>query len=96
MPVLEALYKRYRAKGLVIVGVSVDNEAENAKSFVKSLNVSFPIVHDADKKVAGSFKPPKMPTSYVIDRAGKIRYVHAGFRKEDGAKLAQEISALLN
>lgn len=95
MPVLESLYKRFKDSGLVVVGVSVDNEAANAKKFLSSVKVSFPIVHDAGHTVADKFKPPRMPTSYVIDKAGKIRFVHAGFRKEDGKKLEEEIAKLL-
>jgi peroxiredoxin len=95
MPVLQSLYKRFGSKGLVVIGVSVDNDREKAKTFIDGLKVSFPIVHDADKSVAGRFKPPRMPTSYVIDKAGKIRFVHAGFRKEDAKKLEEEITKLL-
>ena len=95
MPVLESLYKRFKDKGLVIIGVSVDNEASNAKTFLSSVKVSFPIVHDAGHVVADKFKPPRMPTSYVLDKAGKIRFVHGGFRKEDSKKLEEEITKLL-
>lgn len=95
MPVLESLYKRFKDQGLVVIGVSVDNEAANAKKFLSSVKVSFPVVHDAGHGVADKFKPPRMPTSYVIDKAGKIRFVHAGFRKEDAKKLEDEITKLL-
>ena len=95
MPVLERLYKKYKSRGLVVVGVSVDQEADNVRSFLKQLPVSFTIVHDADKKVADRFKPPRMPSSYVVDRKGIVRYVHAGYRSEDAAKLEAEVKALL-
>lgn len=95
MPVLESLYKRFKAQGLVIVGVSVDNDRANAQRFIREVGVSFPIVHDADHSVAGRFKPPKMPTSYVIDKTGKIRFIHGGYRSEDAQKLEQEITSLL-
>jgi thiol-disulfide isomerase/thioredoxin len=95
MPVLERLYKKYKSRGLVVVGVSVDQELGNMKSFLKQVPVSFSIVHDAEHKVAGRFKPPRMPSSYVVDRNGIVRYVHAGFRDEDAAKLEAEVSALL-
>lgn len=95
MPVLESLYKRFKDSGLMIVGVSVDNEAANAKKFLTGVKVSFPIVHDAGHVVADKFKPPRMPTSYVIDKTGKVRFVHAGFRKEDGKKLEEEVTKLL-
>lgn len=95
MPVLESLYKRFKDSGLVVVGVSVDNEAANAKKFLTGVKVSFPIVHDAGHVVADKFKPPRMPTSYIIDKAGKIRFVHAGFRKEDAKKIEEEVTKLL-
>jgi thiol-disulfide isomerase/thioredoxin len=95
MPVLERLYKKYKSRGLVVVGVSVDQELGNVKGFLKQVPVSFSIVHDAEHKVAGRFKPPRMPSSYVVDRNGIVRYVHAGFRDEDAAKLEAEVSALL-
>jgi cytochrome c biogenesis protein CcmG/thiol:disulfide interchange protein DsbE len=95
MPVLESLYKRFKGQGLEVIGVSVDNEAANAKKFLTGVKVSFPIVHDAGHVVADKFKPPRMPTSYIIDKAGKIRFVHAGFRKEDAKKIEDEVTKLL-
>ena len=95
MPVLERLYKKYKDKGLVVVGVSVDEEAGNVGPFIKKMKVSFPIVHDAGHKVADRFKPPKMPSSYVVDRKGIVRYIHEGFHAKDAAALEKEVAALL-
>ena len=95
LPVLEKLYKKYQGQGLVVVGVSVDEELSNLQGLLKQIRVSFPVVHDAAKAVAGRYKPPRMPSSYVVDRKGIVRHVHAGFRSEDAAKLEAEIKALL-
>jgi peroxiredoxin len=57
--------------------------------------VTFAIVHDKDHKVADRYKPPRMPSSYVVDRKGIVRQVHGGFRPDDAAKLESEIKALL-
>lgn len=95
MPVLERLYKRYKASGLVVVGVSVDKDLENLRGLLKKVKVSFPVVHDATQDVAGRYRPARMPSSYVIDRKGIVRHVHAGFRAEDAEKLEREVSALL-
>lgn len=95
MPILQRLYNTYRAQGLVVVGVSVDREASNARTFVDRLGVTFPIIHDAQHQLAGRFAPPKMPSSYIIDRRGVVRHVHAGFRAPDAAVMEREIKALL-
>lgn len=95
MPVLERLHKTYASQGLVIVGVSVDRDAANARSFVNRLGVTFPIVHDAQHQLAGRFGPPKMPSSYLIDRRGVVRHLHAGYRSGDAAAIEREIKALL-
>lgn len=95
MPVLERLYQKYKKDGLVIVAVSVDNDASNIADFLKQVRVTFPIVHDQDHKVADRFKPPRMPSSYIVDRKGIVRHVHGGFRPDDAATLESEIKALL-
>lgn len=95
MPILERLHKTYASQGLVIVGVSVDREAANARTFASRMGITFPIIHDAQHQLAGRFAPPKMPSSYVIDRRGVVRYVHGGFRAGDAAALEREIKLLL-
>lgn len=95
LPILERLHKQYRAQGLVIVGVSVDRDAANARSFATKMGLTFPVVHDAQHQLAGRFAPPKMPSSYIIDRRGVVRHVHGGFRAGDAASIEREIKALL-
>lgn len=95
MPVLEKLSKSYKDKGFVVLGVNIDNDAEAARKFLKDLPVSFQVVCDAQKQVAKAYAPPTMPSSYLIDRQGRVHVVHAGFKKSDAAKLEAEIKGLL-
>jgi peroxiredoxin len=95
LPVLQKLYKKYGAQGLVVVGVSVDKESDNIKQFLQKMPLSFPIVHDAAHSVSGKYAPPRMPSSYIVDRKGIVRYVHGGYRAEDGAGFEKEILGLL-
>lgn len=95
LPVLEQLYQRHRAAGLVVVGVNVDQQASNMTRFLERQPLTFPVVHDAEHAVAGRYEPTTMPSSYVIDRAGVVRHVHRGFRASDAAVLDAEIRALL-
>jgi cytochrome c biogenesis protein CcmG/thiol:disulfide interchange protein DsbE len=95
LPELEKLYKKYAPKGLVIVGVSVDKEPDNIKAFLQKLAVTFPVVHDAGHSVTGKYGPPRMPSSYVVDRKGIVRFVHGGYRAGDVADFDKQIQQLL-
>jgi cytochrome c biogenesis protein CcmG, thiol:disulfide interchange protein DsbE len=95
MPILERLFQKYKDRGFVVVGVSVDQEDANVGSFVKQLKVSFPIVHDKAHGVANRYRPPRMPSSYIVDRQGIVRHVHGGFRAADASAIEGEVSGLL-
>lgn len=95
-PAFNRLQDKYSGKGLVILGVGVDDDAANYKEFSGKMGARFGLVHDSQKKVAGAFGPPAMPTSYIVDRKGVIRYVHTGFRgAKTEAEYVTEIEALL-
>lgn len=95
MPVLESLHSRFASRGLRIVGVSQDRSASNIAPFVSRHHVTFPIIHDAGNAIAGRYDPPRMPTTYIIDRTGIVRFVHAGFRSGDAATIEREVTSLL-
>jgi thiol-disulfide isomerase/thioredoxin len=97
LPVLETLAKTYRDAGLVVVGINIDKTPELAREFLtkNKLKLSFPVLHDKKHEVAASYAPPTMPSSYLIDRKGRVLSVHAGFRKSDAEKLESELNAVL-
>jgi peroxiredoxin len=95
LPVLERLYKRYRDQGLVIVGVNVDRERSNMDAFVRRFHLTFPVVHDAAHRVADRYGPRTMPSSYLVDRGGVVRYVHQGFRASDAEVIEAKVRDLL-
>jgi peroxiredoxin len=95
LPQLQKLAKDYAAKGVVIVGVNIDKTRENAERLVSQLGLSFPILLDPTGSVAGVYDLPKMPTSFVIDKNGTIRYVHEGFEgSSDVSKFRSELDSL--
>lgn len=95
-PVMSRLQAKYAAKGLVIIGIGVDEEAEKYQAFAAKNKVGFTLVHDAKQKAAAFFNPPTMPTSYLIDRSGIIRHIHQGFKgAKTEAEYTKEIEALL-
>lgn len=95
-PELETLHQTYRAKGLVVIGVSVDDKKSDMDKFLASHPVHFSVVRDAGKSLVGKLQPTTMPTSYLVDHQGNIRFVHQGFRGEKSVEeLTQEIETLL-
>jgi thiol-disulfide isomerase/thioredoxin len=95
-PSMERLQQKYGAKGLVIIGIGVDEDAKKYQAFAKKNKVNFTLVHDAQHKAAGFFNPPSMPSSYLCDRKGNIRYIHQGFKgAKTEAEYTKEIEELL-
>jgi peroxiredoxin len=95
MPVLERLHRAHARDGLSIVGVSQDRAESNVREFLGRVPVTFPIVLDSGHAVAGRYRPARMPTSFVIDRRGIVRHVHAGFEAADAVLIEREVTLLL-
>ncbi|MBX9620909.1 MAG: TlpA family protein disulfide reductase [Alphaproteobacteria bacterium] len=90
------LLNKYGDKGLVIVGINIDNEKEKALGFLAENPAHFLVAADPDKKVAEAYNLPTMPTSYIIGRDGNILYTHAGYHEGDLAEMEQEVENALN
>jgi len=95
-PVMQEFHKQYADRGLVILAVNVDKKKEDMDGFLKKHPVDFCIVRDAANKLVSEVKIPTMPTSFLLDREGKVAAVHRGFKGEETRKqYAEEIEALL-
>ncbi len=89
------LEARYGEAGLTVIAVSVDEERGDIAAFLRRNALELPVVWDSSHTVVGAFQPPTMPTSYLIDRSGAIRVVHAGFEEEDRESIEAHIVSLL-
>lgn len=95
MPVLDALYQRYRGQDFVVLGINVDAERKSAQRMLDQLHPAFPVVFDPAGKWPEAFGLRDMPTSYLIDAKGVVRYVQKGYRERDGQKVESAIKAVL-
>jgi thiol-disulfide isomerase/thioredoxin len=96
-PEMEKLQKAYAARGFTIVAVSVDEKRPNMDRFLKANKVSFATLRDAEQKLVAAADVQTMPTSFLIDRSGKVRFIHNGFRGDQTIKeYRQEIEQLLS
>jgi len=96
LPLLDKLAPRLRARGIEIVAVNIDDDTKKASDFITSHALHLTVVPDAGKKIVGSYEPPKMPSSFVVDKGGVVRAVHGGFEPGDEAKLEAELNALVS
>jgi len=95
-PVMNELQKKYSDKGFVIIAISVDELRAKMDKFLKQTPASFTIVRDATQKLVEKVDVRTMPTSFLIDRQGKVRYMHSGFNGEETRKAYEsEIESLL-
>lgn len=95
-PTLAKIHTDLAPRGLVIVAVSIDEKPAAAGAFVKKLAPPFAAVHDRAQKLVQQVGVPTMPTSYLLDRTGKVRFVHAGFHGDaTDQQLRREIALLL-
>jgi peroxiredoxin len=94
-PKYQELYVKYKASGLEILAVSVDDEKKEIPDFIKTYGAKFPVGWDEGHKIADCFKPPNMPSAYVIDKNGVIKHVHNGYHDGEEKQLEKEIKALL-
>ncbi len=71
MPDLEALYERFAAQGLVILGIS-DEDAVKVEPFIRERGVTFPVLLDPGRRVNEMFVVGGIPKSFVYDREGRL------------------------
>lgn len=97
IPELQKLHENYSPKGLEVVGVSVDESGvESVRSFVaEQKKMTYPIVLDAEGKIANLLETMVLPTTVLVDRQGRIVWKQYGPITEGDAKLKQAIEAAL-
>lgn len=95
MPLMDQIYKKYAPAGFVLLGVNIDTDSTDAQKFLTQVPVSFPIAYDRENKVAKTYNVATMPSTFFIDRKGKLRQLHRGYNPGDENEYLQEIRALI-
>lgn len=93
-PEYQSLLASYGER-VIVVGVSEDDEQDGIEHFAEETGALFPLAWDADKSVAQRYQISTMPTLFIIDGSGLVRFVHAGFRAGDEASIRAAIDSLL-
>jgi peroxiredoxin len=97
MPSLEALWSRYRERGLVVIGVSVDRGAPRAllDPYVRNLKLSFPILLDPDSKTSDRWRVTAIPATFIVRPGGDVAGMVTGAREWNSREMRALVERLL-
>ncbi len=79
-----------------VVAISVDTDRDKALTFVRAVDAGLRAVHDTAQKVADSYRVERMPSSFIIDKEGNLRFRHDGYGPKALASVERQLQLLLN
>ena len=91
----QSMADKYGASGLTIVAINVDKKREDAQRFLELAPAKFRIVYDPSGATPAAWDVKAMPSSYLVDAAGKVVLVESGFRDERKGHVEERIRAAL-
>ena len=90
------LHQDFTSRGFVVAAIGVDEKPAAAAAFARKLAPPFATLHDREQKLVKQVVVPTMPTSYLVGRDGRVRFVHSGFHGEvTERELRKQIESLL-
>ncbi|MBS2012604.1 MAG: TlpA family protein disulfide reductase [Deltaproteobacteria bacterium] len=99
IPHLRRIYEKERARGFVVLVVAMDGSETVAEvpAWARRNALTFPVVTDEDSQIASLYNPKKSaPLTVLIDKAGKIVYVHDGYNPGDEVALEEHVAHVLD
>jgi thiol-disulfide isomerase/thioredoxin len=95
LPELEKLSRQFGDR-VAVLAVNIDKQRANAEKLARQLGLTVDVLLDPAGSVAASYDPPKMPSSFIVDKKGMVRFVNEGFEgAADVERLKKELSELL-
>lgn len=94
-PWMNAMQQKHADAGLQILAINLDVEPELAATFLTKVPAIMPIIYDPQGLIASAYALVGMPSSYLIDKKGQIRFTHQGFFSAKQQQYEQEITYLL-
>lgn len=94
-PWMTSMQEKYKTQGLKVIAINLDQEKEQALDFLKEFKPGFTVLFDTEAQLPEDFGVIGMPTSFLIDRHGKLRATHVGFHINDTDEYETAIAELL-
>jgi peroxiredoxin len=97
IPELRAIHSAYKGKGLEVIGISVDADGsdESIRSFLEEFKMDYTVWRDPYETVQATFRMAGVPTTFVIDRQGVLRWRSTGAIEPGDSTLTRAIEAAL-
>jgi cytochrome c biogenesis protein CcmG/thiol:disulfide interchange protein DsbE len=92
-PMLERAWQAYKDRGVMMIGVNIQDKEEPAKKFIAQFNFTFPNAPDPAGRVSVDYGVYGVPETFFIDRAGRVRHKHVGALTDEILK--RRLDALL-
>ncbi|PYR95007.1 MAG: redoxin [Acidobacteria bacterium] len=94
-PALNSLHEEFQAKGVEVMAINVDEKRRDADAFLARTPHTLQVMVDPKMVAADAFRVRQIPTAFLIDRAGMIRYTHEGYAIEALDAFRTEVATLL-
>ena len=95
-PWMGEMQAKYKAQGLRVVAVNLDQKPADAQAFLKETPAAFDVAFDSSGKTPKAYAIQGMPTSVLIGADGRVISMHSGFKPEQRAELETQIRRALN
>jgi len=96
MPVLNDLYLKYRDEGFTLWAVNVEPNVAKTKKWLREVPVTFPVLFDSANDVSKRYNVDDMPSTYLIDRDGNLRYVYRGYLPGNADEYERQVRELMS
>lgn len=95
-PFLNQIQQEFKDQDLIVIGVNQDEEPLEISQFIATHPAGFEWVTDAMHQCAKDFDVKAMPSSFIVDRNGRIHHIHLGFKAGEAAEIKQLITQLIS
>ena len=98
LPRLQTIWEKHREQGFEVIAVESNRETVRAAQFIEEAKLGFTCLENGEgdsESVEGVFQVMGYPTSFIVDRDGRITYYHLGFNEGDEEVIEEEVLSLL-
>ena len=94
-PFMDQLSRQYRASDLVVITINEERRRAPGEVFLRQVKSHLPVIWDSSGAIGKAWAVNDMPTTFLFDRSGKVRYRHQGFFVEKSSEYRTQLDSLV-